>query len=126
VRDRLDEFGDATVALVLFTRPRNLAGYRARFVDPLTVLTDESRVGYRAFGFPRGPWWKVWGPAVWRRYATLVRGGATFERPTEDTLQLGGDVVIGADGRIASLFRSSSPDERPPVDDLVAAVRASR
>lgn len=126
MRDRLDEFGDAAVALVLFTRQRNLAGYRRRFVEPMTVLTDETRAAYRAFGFPRGPWWKVWGPAVWRRYGQLLRRGASFERPTEDTLQLGGDVVIDRDGRIAYLFRSSSPDERPPVDDLLAAVRSVR
>ena len=123
MRDRLEEFTGAEVAVVLFTRRRNLAGYRARFVEPLTVLTDETRAAYRAFGFPSGPWWKVWGPKVWLRYAQLLRGGATFQRPTEDTSQLGGDVVISPDGRIAYLFRSSSPDERPPVDELVAAVR---
>ena len=126
MRDRVDDLGDAAVAIVLFTRPRNLAGYRQRFVAPLTVLTDESRAAYRAFGFPSGPWWRVWGPAVWVRYAQLLRGGARFERPTEDTSQLGGDVVVGPDGRIAYLFRSASPDERPSVDDLVAAVRAVR
>ena len=123
MRDRLEDFADAEVAVVLFTRPRNLAGYRSRFVAPLTVLSDEARTGYRAFGFPAGGRMAVWGPKVWLRYAQLLRGGARFERPTEDTSQLGGDVVVGRDGRIVYLFRSSSPDERPLVDDLVEAVR---
>ena len=35
--------------------------------------------------------------------------------PTEDTLQLGGDVVIGPNGRIRFLYRSEGPDDRPPV-----------
>lgn len=125
MRDRLAEFADAEVAVVLFTRPRNLAGYRRRFVEPLTVVSDEGRAGYRAYGFPSGPWWKVWGPKVWLRYAQLLRRGASFERPTEDTSQLGGDVVVGRDGRIVYLFRSKAPDERPPVDDLVEAVRSA-
>ena len=44
-------------------------------------------------------------------------------RPTEDTRQLGGDVVVDRDGRLAYLFRSSEPDDRPAVDELVDAIR---
>jgi hypothetical protein len=36
---------------------------------------------------------------------------------------LGGDFVVGRDGRVAYAFRSTDPDDRPPVDDLIAAVR---
>lgn len=125
MRDRLEEFGDAEVAIVLFTRPRNLRGYRSRFAEPLTVLTDETRAGYRAYGLGRGSWWKIWGPKVWLRYASLLRSGAELERPTEDTAQLGGDFVVGHDGHLAYVFRSTSPDERPPVDELVDAVRTA-
>ncbi len=42
---------------------------------------------------------------------------------TARTLQLGGDFVVRQDGRIAYAFRSDGPDDRPPVDELVAAVR---
>ncbi len=122
MRDRLEEFGDAEVAVVLFTRQRNLRGYRSRYVDPLSVVTDEDRSLYRAFGLGSGSLWQVWGPKVWWKYAQLLRNGATFEKPTEDTSQLGGDFVIGRDGRLVYVFRSKGPDERPTVDDLLAAV----
>ena len=66
----------------------------------------------------------MWGPRVWRDYARLLRKGARFERPKahEDTLQLGGDFVVGRDGRLVLAFRSKGPDDRPSVDALLSAV----
>ena len=125
MRDRLGDLGDAVVALVTFTRPRNLRGYRARLGLPYAVLADEPRAAYRAYGLGRGPWWRVWGPATVLAYVALAARGRRPQRPTEDTLQLGGDFVIGRDGRVAYAYRSTGPADRPPVDDLVAAVRGS-
>lgn len=123
MRDRLDDLGDAAVALVTFAPRRVLRGYRARLGLPYPVLADEDRSAYRAYGFGRGPWWRVWGVATVRRYAELLRRGRRLERVRGDTLQLGGDVVVGRDGRIVLIHRSTGPADRPPVDDLVAAVR---
>ena len=123
MRDRLDELAEAEVALVTFTRQRNLRGYRRRFGLPFPVLADEMRTAYRAYGLGRGPWWRVWGPATLRAYARLVGRGGKLRRPTEDTLQLGGDFVVGRDGRLVYVFRSKGPSDRPSVDDLVRAVR---
>lgn len=122
MRDRLAEMPEAVVALVTFTRQRNLRGYRGRLGLPYAVLTDESRATYRAYGLGRGRWWRVWGPATLRAYARLLRRGARLERPTEDTAQLGGDFVVDPAGRLAYAFRSKGPADRPAVDDLVAAV----
>lgn len=122
MRDRLEEFEGAEVVVVTFTRPRNLSGYRRRFAAPLRVVADEDRVLYRALGLGRGPWWRVYGPGTSRRYAELLRGGRRLERPHEDTLQLGGDAVVGADGRLTWRYRGAGPDDRPTVDDLLAAL----
>lgn len=121
MRDRLDDLGDAAVALVTFTRARNLRGYRSRFGLPFAVLADEAREVYRAYGLGRGPWWRIWGPATVRAYARLLRRGAHLQAPKEDTLQLGGDFVVGRDGRLVYAYRSKGPDDRPAVDELVAA-----
>jgi hypothetical protein len=121
VGDRLGDLGDAVVALITFTRQRNLRGYRGRLGLPFVVLTDETRATYRAYGLGRGRWWRVWGPRTVRAYGRLIRGGARAERPKEDTLQLGGEFVVGRDGRLLYAFRSKGPDDRPPVDDLVRA-----
>ena len=124
MRDRLSELGDAEVVVILFTRQRNLRGYRGRFAAPLSVATDETRAVYRAYGLGRGSLWKVWGPKVLIRYAQLLLSGkGRVEKPTEDTSQLGGDFVVGRDGRLVLAFRSKGPDERPSVDELVEAVR---
>jgi hypothetical protein len=123
VGERLDELDGAAVVLVTFTRQRNLRGFRSRFGMPFPVLADEERVAYRSYGLGRGPWWRIWGPATVRAYAPLVLRGARLQRPTEDTLQLGGDFVVGRDGRIVYAYRSKGPGDRPTVDDLVAAVR---
>ena len=98
MRDRSSEFGDAEIVVVLFTRQRNLRGYRARYVEPLTVVTDEEREVYQAFGLGRD----------------------------EETTQRGGDFVVGPDGRLVFAFRSRGADDRPTVDQLVEAVRHAR
>jgi hypothetical protein len=123
VSDRLDEFGGAAVVLVTFTRSRNLPGYRRRLGLRYPAVADEERVAYHAYGLGRGSWWRVYGPATWLAYARLLRRGEHLARPSEDTLQLGGDFVVAADGRLAYAFRSRRPDDRPPVDELVDAVR---
>lgn len=94
VRDRLDEFGDAVVAVVLDTKARNLRGYRARFVAPLDVVTDESRAIHDHFGFGMGA----------------------------DGVPVGGDVVLDRDGEVVLRYAADSPS-RPSVDELIAAVR---
>lgn len=125
MRSRLEEFGDAEVVVVFFSGPEYVAAHQAERLHPMTVLVDEERVSYRAYGFRRGPVRRVWGLRTWRAYARLLRAGRRFERPTEDTLQLGGDVVVDRDGTISYLFRSSDPDDRPPVAELLDAVRRS-
>ncbi len=121
MRSRLAEFGDAEVVVVCFSAADFVADYQRDRLAPLTVLVDEARTAYRAYGFGRGTWRQVWGPKVWLAYARLLRAGRRFHRPVEDTLQLGGDVVVDREGLISYLFRSSDPDDRPAVDELLAA-----
>jgi peroxiredoxin len=126
VSDRLAEFGGAPVALITFTRTRNLQGFRRRLGLAYPVLADETRAVYRAYALPRGSWWRVWGVNSLRAYGRLLRQGRRLERPTGDTLQLGGDFVVDREGRLAYLYRSRGPDDRPSVDDLLDAVRSCR
>ncbi len=128
MRDRLDDFGDDTeVVLVTFTSPSALAGYRSRHDLPFPILLDPDRETYRAFGFGRASTRRVWSLGTLRTYARLLRrdGLGSLERPTEDTRQLGGDMVIDRAGTLRWGFWSEGPDDRPSVDELVAAVRAA-
>jgi peroxiredoxin len=126
VSDHLEEFGDASVVLVTFTVPRNLAGFRRQLGLRYPVLADETRATYRAFGLGRAPWWRVWAPRTIRTYARLIRAGRRLHRPTQDTRQLGGDFVVDPRGRVAYVHRSARPDDRPPVPELIDAVHAAR
>lgn len=132
VRDRLDEFADleeqrAVVALVTFSDPDLLDGYRDHHGLPFPVLTDPERAVYRRYGLGRGTTARVWGWRAAKRYWELIRanGLGSLHRPTEDTLQLGGDFVIGPDGVLAYGFWGEGPDDRPDVAELVDAVRSS-
>ncbi len=132
MRDRLDAFGpDTEVALVTFTTADQIRTYLDRHRLPFTVLVDPEREAYRAYGLGRGSPGRVWGLRAARRYLQLIarsRGRALgrLRTPTEDTLQLGGDFVIGPDGTLAWGFWGRGPDDRPSIDDLVAAVEAAR
>ena len=126
MRDRLTELGEATtVALITFTDARNLTAYTKRNELPFPVLVDPDRSTYRAFGLGRGTVWRVWGIKAAMRYLQILRtdGLSGLRRPTEDTLQLGGDFIISPDGTLAYGFWGDGPDDRPSVDQLVDAVR---
>ncbi len=110
-----------------FAEPRALRGFERKMELPYPVYGDPDRATYRALGFGRASARRVWlDPRVWRRYAGLLLwgrrpGGA----PKQDTLQLGGDAVVDGQARLSWTYRSEGPDDRPSVEELVAAVRAA-
>lgn len=113
-----------TVVLVTFTDPANLVAYTNRNELPFPILVDAERAVYRAYGLGRGTVARMYGWRSARRYWELYRqnGPLDRQRATEDTLQLGGDFVIGPDGTLTYGFWGAGPDERPSVDDLIEAV----
>jgi len=126
VSDRLDELGDSTtVVLVTFTDPQNVSTYSQTNALPFPVLIDADRTAYKAFGLGRGSVRRIYGWRAALRYLQIVGAGGLKElrRPTEDTLQLGGDFVIAPDGSLIYGFWGAGPDDRPSVDDLIDALR---
>ncbi len=130
----IDQLG-VRVVVVAFAARESLAGYQHRQgLDHIQVLSDPDRRAYQAFGFRRGTLLRVWlHPRVWARYAQLVLRGRRPEPAHEDTLQLGGDALISADGRIAWIYRSRGPEDRPslariqaPLADLRAGAPAGQ
>ncbi|MEM7139611.1 MAG: peroxiredoxin-like family protein [Actinomycetota bacterium] len=128
MRDRIADLGTVEVALVTFTDADSLAAYRDARDLGFPVLRDPTRAGYAAFGFGRASFARTWGLRAARRYAQLIREGAwrDLRRPVEDTRQLGGDVVIDARGNVSWIHRGAGPDDRPSVDQIVAAVDVAR
>jgi hypothetical protein len=116
------------IVVVAFAAPESLRGYQHRQqLDDLLVLSDPDRHAYRAFGFGRGTALRVWlDPRVWARYAQLVLRGWRPEHANEDTLQLGGDALLDAEGRIAWIYRSRGPEDRPSVARIQTALNDLR
>jgi hypothetical protein len=105
-----------------------LRGFEREMKLPYPLYGDPDRATYRAFGFGRASARRVWlDPRVWTRYAQLlVRGRRPVGAPEQDTLQLGGDAVLDARGRLSWIYRSTGPEDRPSVDRLVGAMREAR
>lgn len=128
VRDHLADLPpDPVVALVTFSSGPLLADYVARHRLPFVVLSDPQRRAYRAYGLERGTRARVWGWRAARSYLRIIRrdGVAGLRRPVEDPLQLGGDFVVAPDGTLVHGYWSEGPDDRPSVEELLAAVQAA-
>lgn len=122
VRGHLDSFGDAEIAVVSFADPSRLRSHRDHLDVPFTFVADPDRALYRLLGAERGSRRRVWSFGTLRMYARLLRSGRRLRRPTEDVYQMGADAVVGRDGRLRFLSLPASPDARPPISDLLAAL----
>ena len=122
VRDHLDQFGDARIAIVTFSTPERLAAYRQHLHLTFDIVADTDRTLYRLLGAERGSTRQVWSAGTIRMYARLIRAGRRLRRPTEDIRQLGADAVISRNGDLRYLSLPSTPDARPPLSELIAAL----
>lgn len=111
------------VAIISFAAPPALRAYETGFgLEDAALFSDPERHAYAAFGFDRASVARVWlDPRVWLSYAKLVARGRRPAPPEEDTLQLGGDVLVGPDGRIRWIHRSTGPADRPTIAQVLAA-----
>jgi hypothetical protein len=124
VRDHRNQLADALPVVITFADdPERLAAYRSHLELDFPVLADLDRVLYRTFGVGRGSFRRVWSPGTLMMYARLLRRGRRLRPPTEDTRQLGADAVIDRAGRLHRLWLPSGPDARPPIDEIIGAVR---
>ncbi len=117
--ERIQAAGAEVLVVVHDSPERIRAGVLDGLAVPFPVLVDEQRTAYRAWGLRRASFWRVYlSRAVWRQYWRLLRSGERMRRGGRDTLQLGGDFVVGRDGRL-TYSRPQQADDRPPVGILV-------
>lgn len=122
MRDQQQEFGDTEIAVVTFSPVERLDAYRRHLGLDFAVLSDIERVYYRRLGLGQGRWRDVYNPGTLKLYGRLLGRGRRLRRSGEDFRQLGGDVVVDRNGRLAAVFRPRSPDERPTLAQLAEAV----
>lgn len=118
----LEELGFPPVA-VGFSPPAALAGLAGHLGWTGPFCSDEDRALYHRLGLGRAPVSRLFTSGTRAVYAAALKRGTPVERPVEDIRQLGGDaLVVGGVARV--VFRPSSPDDRPEVDELLEACRS--
>lgn len=104
---------------IAFAGRERLERYGEEMGLPFPLLHDPDREAYRAYGMDRGGLWDVWGPSTWWAYLELFLRGRRWRGIQADPGQLGGDVIVDPEGRIAYLHRSRRPEDRPDAEEVV-------
>ena len=124
-----EQFDQAGVRLVLIGQasPRQASHFRKKMeLDPLPVLADDERESYRAAGLKRANLTQLVGPrSVLSGLKHGARSGVVQGRVIGDAAQLGGEMVVDADGTVVwSHVQEHAGDTTSP-EDLLEAARAA-
>ena len=92
----------------------------------LQFLIDADLLLYQAFQLRRGSRRDLFNVATVMSYLKGLIHLRLPHIPHGDTSQLGGDVVLDAQGRVALVHRSTTPADRPEVADILRVLRALR
>ncbi len=114
------------IVVLFFSQSRRLPhiGRTSRYPHRFPLLADEGRAVYKAYGMRIGSLRDIYGPDTLKKYAELIRKGMKMRLKTdEDTRQLGGDVIVGPDGRVILAHCSKNQADRPSVETIVAAIQ---
>ncbi len=125
-RARLEQV-DATAVFVVHDTPAAVRRVLlAGIGTPFPLAVDQDRSTYRSWGLHRASWARIWlDPKVYTQYARLLVRGERVRGRGRDVLQLGGDFVVDAAGRVR-YSRPQVRDDRPSVLALVRAVEDAR
>lgn len=87
---------------------------------PYRIAVDEQLLGYRAWGLGEvGRLKSVLDVGMWLRHARRVLRERRRPRAGSRPLHLGGDFVVGPDGRVTYSHPQRRTDDRPAAQDLV-------
>ena len=91
------------------------------------ILSDPDGMFYRAYGLDRLNFVRTWlSPRTVAYYLRAAASGRRIRPPSADSRQLGGDFIIDPRGFVIFAYRGTEPADRPPVAQLLAAIRGAR
>lgn len=86
-------------------------------------LSDPDRKAYRAYGLGRHSILQAYGPKIVWQYLRWASQGKPIGRSGQDTLQRGGDFVVGTDGRLKLSHAGRDQSDRPAISLILEALR---
>jgi len=127
LRRRRSEFEarDARIVTISFGPASKAPTWLEETGSPFPLLIDARRETYKAYGM-RHSLRGSWNLKTLRRYRNLLRTGHQWRGIQGDSLQLGGDVIVDADGIVRLLAPSQTPDDRPSAELLLDALSRLR
>ena len=122
------------VVVIAFEQRELLSRLAEDYPAEWTFISDPERKLYEIYGVESAAWTRIYAPRTLVYYLrTHLR--RIFRRPAQrpafdaerdtDRSQLGGDFLIGADGRILYVHPSAEPADRPSAETLLGIVRAN-
>ena len=87
------------------------------------VLADPGRGVYLAYGLTRLLWYRVFTPKAALLYLGFILRGRFPGKPGQDALQQGGDFVVDGQGTLRFVSATQRSHDRPPVDQIIGAIR---
>jgi alkyl-hydroperoxide reductase/thiol specific antioxidant family protein len=120
VQKELAGLEELDVAIVSPAEPVSLERVGRELGLTVPLLSDPTWSTYRAFGFGRaGARTLLLSPRAWWAGLRAILKGRLPRRPTEDYAELGGDVLLAPDGRVAWIHRSRNAADRPPAAEVL-------
>ena len=127
MRDSFDKFKnlDTDILVLSFSEVDRLAAYKEYLKLPFEIASDSERKVYKVFGLITGSFFQIWNYKIFWEYILLLLKGRKLKMPqkNDDLYQLGGDFIIGKNGKIIFSHLSQGPEDRPSVDALLSALK---
>jgi peroxiredoxin len=113
----------AAVLVVSFAPVERLRSLTDELSLPFPCLSDPDLQAYAAYALETAELERILTYRTMMALFKLVLQGRRIPRTEGDPLQLGGNFVIGRDGRLRLTHRMAEPIDRPSVPDLLGLLR---
>jgi hypothetical protein len=125
LRQQEREFEELNARVVVVTFE---AGFLARaYLEDTglhwSLLIDETRDLYKAYGMLHASFMDIWGPRTWWAYLKEMARGRLPKKSEGDVSQRGGDVLIDPDGIVRFHHVGQGPGDRPSANVILRVLK---
>ena len=113
------------IVVVSFATPEHVDHFARHLGHPFKWLADPERRSYHAFDLGRASLRDIFTSQSIGYGIKQFMHGHLWRPQQRDLAQLGGDFVIAPGGELLFTHRSRTSDDRPPLRDLLAAMRSA-